>query len=257
MRISDWSSTCALPILSHRYTREDYRDPASQIGLAAQDTQSDTQRTLLSIGRRFELVQDTLTAERTAYSADDKISEVPTRAAKRYAISNGIAAQIGDTRRYNASLIAGWSRDQADGAHDDRWQFEPAIGASQRFDSCLAAVNLGHRQRLPTFFEGSLAASYGSFGTYGAKAVVNAPLTADVALRIAGQYSHSDGYARNIRTGEKLQGGERYSGRAQLQGEFGRLTALLSADHSRDDFSRDARYLLPPPVPVPAGLEAL
>ncbi|HEY9546566.1 MAG TPA: TonB-dependent receptor plug domain-containing protein [Solimonas sp.] len=139
--------------LSHRYTREDYRDPASQIGLAAQDTQSDTQRTLLSIGRRFELVQDTLTAERTAYSADDKISEVPTRAAKRYAISNGIAAQIGDTRRYNASLIAGWSRDQADGAHDDRWQFEPAIGASQRFDSCLAAVNLGHRQRLPTFFE--------------------------------------------------------------------------------------------------------
>src|SRR3546814_564423 len=38
--------------LSHRYTREDYRDPASQIGLAAQDTRSDTQRTLLSIGRQ-------------------------------------------------------------------------------------------------------------------------------------------------------------------------------------------------------------
>src|SRR3546814_9646162 len=64
-------------------------------------------------------------------------------------------------------------------------------------------------------FEGSLEASYGSFGTYGAKAVVNAPLTADVALRVAGQYSHSDGYARNIRTGEKLQGGERYSGRSE------------------------------------------
>src|SRR3546814_5023583 len=102
MRISDWSSdVCS----------SDLRDPASQIGLAAQDTQSDTQRTLLSIGRRFELVQDTLTAERTAYSADDKISEVPTRAAKRYAISNGIAAQIGDTRRYNASLIAGRSEE--------------------------------------------------------------------------------------------------------------------------------------------------
>src|SRR3546814_13573720 len=65
--------------------------------------------------------------------------------------------------------------------------------------------------------EGSLEASYGSFGTYGAKAVVNAPLTADVALRVAGQYSHSDGYARNIRTGEKLQGGERYRGRTQSQ----------------------------------------
>lgn len=139
--------------LSHRYTRETYRDPESQIGLGAQDTQSDTQRTLFSIGRRFELVQDTLSAERTAYSADDKIGEAPTRSATRYAISNGVAAQIGDARRYNASLIAGWSRDQADGAHDDRWQLEPAIGASQRFDSCIAAFNLGHRQRLPTFFE--------------------------------------------------------------------------------------------------------
>src|SRR3546814_16746179 len=74
-------------------------------------------------------------------------------------------------------------------------------------------------------------------GTYGAKAVVNAPLTADVALRVAGQYSHSDGYARTIRTGEKLQGGERYSGRSHLQGEFGRPTALLSADYSCDHFS--------------------
>lgn len=139
--------------LSHRTTRETYRDPASQIGLGAQQTQSDTQRTLLSVGRRFDGVQNTLSAERTAYNADDKISAVPTAAAKRYAISDGIAAQVGDVRRYNASLIAGWSRDEADGAHDDHWQLEPAIGASQRFDSCLAAVNLGHRQRLPTFFE--------------------------------------------------------------------------------------------------------
>src|SRR3546814_8527741 len=91
-------------------------------------------------------------------------------------------------------------------------------------------------------------------GTYGAKAVVNAPLTADVALRVAGQYSHSDGYARNIRTGEKLQGGERYSGRAQLQGEFGRLTALLSADYSRDDLSGDARYGVRSRVAVPVVL---
>lgn len=139
--------------LSYRDTREDYRDPASQIGLGAQQTQSDTRRTLLSVGRRFAFVQDTLTSEYTDYSADDRIGEVPTRTAHRVSISNGIAAQVGDVRRYNASLIAGWSRDGSDGVHDERWQFEPAIGASQRFDACLAAFNLGHRQRLPTFFE--------------------------------------------------------------------------------------------------------
>ncbi|HET8880753.1 MAG TPA: TonB-dependent receptor plug domain-containing protein [Solimonas sp.] len=139
--------------LSHRRTREDYRDPASRIGLGAQDTQSDTRRTLLSVGRRYAFVQDTLTSEYTDYTADDRIGNVPTASAHRVSIRNGIAAQIGDARRYNASLIAGWSRDGSDGTHDDRWQFEPAIGASQRFDACLAAFNLGHRQRLPTFFE--------------------------------------------------------------------------------------------------------
>jgi outer membrane cobalamin receptor len=139
--------------LSHRETREDYRDPASRIGLGAQDTQSDTRRTLLSVGRRYAFVQDTLTSEYTDYAADDRIGEVPTASAHRFSIRNGIAAQIGDVRRYNASLIAGWSRDGSDGDRDEHWQFEPAIGASQRFDACLAAFNLGHRQRLPTFFE--------------------------------------------------------------------------------------------------------
>src|SRR3546814_9847719 len=42
-------------------------------------------------------------------------------------------------------------------------------------------------------FEGSLVASYGNFGTYVAKAVVTASLTADVALRVAGPYSHKIG----------------------------------------------------------------
>ncbi|NGY06358.1 TonB-dependent receptor plug domain-containing protein [Solimonas terrae] len=139
--------------LSHRVTREDYRDPHSQIGLGAQETQSDTRRTLLSVGRRFEQLQDSLSSEYIDYSADDHIASVPTASARRFGIRNGVAAQIGDLRRYNASLITGWSRDGSAGRQDDRWQLEPAIGASQQFDSCLAAINLGRRQRLPTFFE--------------------------------------------------------------------------------------------------------
>jgi outer membrane cobalamin receptor len=144
----DWQAA-----LSHRYTRETYLDLHSQLGLGAQDTESDTQRTLFSIGRRFEHVQDTFTAERIGYNASDKLGATPTRSAERYDISNGIAAQVGGARRYNASLQLGWSHDSADGLHDEHIQFEPAVGISQRFLSCLAQGNLGRRQRLPTFFE--------------------------------------------------------------------------------------------------------
>ncbi len=138
---------------SHRFTREIYRDPDSQLGLGAQETQSDTQRTLLSVGRRFDHVQDTLSAERIGYTAQDKVGQVPTSSADRYTISNGIAGQIGDVRRYNASLQTGWSHDASDGTSDDHLMIEPALGVSEKFGPCLAASNLGHRIRLPTFFE--------------------------------------------------------------------------------------------------------
>jgi outer membrane cobalamin receptor len=139
--------------LSHRYTRETFRDPNSQVGLGAQGTVSDTQRTLGSIGRRFEQVQDTFSAEHIEYQAEDRFGNLPTSSARRSAISNGIAAQAGDALKYNASLQTGWSQDEAGGDHDRHWQFEPAIGANERFGACTAAANLGHRQRLPTFFE--------------------------------------------------------------------------------------------------------
>lgn len=146
---ADWQAA-----LSHRYTREDYRDPGSQIGLGAQDTRSDTQRTLLSLGRRATVWQDTLTAEHIEYSAEDALGAAPTASARRTSVGNGFAAEIGEARRYNAGLVTTWSRDEAGGGGGgERWQIEPALGASQRFESCLAAINLGRRQRLPTFFE--------------------------------------------------------------------------------------------------------
>jgi outer membrane cobalamin receptor len=139
--------------LSHRFTRETYLDPNSQLGLGAQDTRSDTQRTLLSIGRRFDYIQDTLTAERIGYNAKDELGQVPTSVADRYSVSNGFAVQVGDARRYNADLQLGVARDSADGASDNHVLFEPSAGISQKAGPCVAATNIGHRIRLPTFFE--------------------------------------------------------------------------------------------------------
>ena len=140
--------------LSHRFTHEVYLDPDSQLGLGAQDTTSDTQRTLLSIGRRFDHIQDTLTAERIDYTSADPLGPVPTSTADRYSLSNGIGAQIGDARKYNANLETGVSRDSAAGTSDDvHWMIEPSAGISQKTGPCLSAANIGHRIRLPTFFE--------------------------------------------------------------------------------------------------------
>lgn len=141
--------------LSHRYTRETYRDPGSQIGLGAQETRSDTQRSLASIGRRFgERFQDTLTVEHADYQAEDKFGGVLTSSARRISAGNGFDAQLVDgDRHYNASLNVAWSRDVADGEHEEHTRIEPAVGATQRIDACLLAANLGRRERLPTFFE--------------------------------------------------------------------------------------------------------
>lgn len=141
--------------LSHRFTREEYRDPSSQVGLGAQDTRSETKRSLLSASRRFyaDRLQNSVSAEYTDYTASDHLGDVVTSSADRLILGAGLAAQSSGARRYNASLQLAWVRDTAPGESKERWQLEPAVGISQRFDACLTAANLGHRERLPTFFE--------------------------------------------------------------------------------------------------------
>lgn len=150
---SDWSA-----VLSHRYTRETYRDPDSQIGLGVQRTRSDTNRTLLSAGRELERWQHSSSVEFTEYTAEDSLGAVPTGSARRLGIGSGVGLLSDPNpqlpRHYNAALQATWSRDESAGDSDDYWQIEPAVGATQKLGGdCVAAGNLGYRKRLPTFFE--------------------------------------------------------------------------------------------------------
>lgn len=140
--------------LSHRLTRERYRDPISQLGLGEQDSRDDTQTTLFSIGRDFEAVKDALTIEHTEYESEDLLGDDPPAIARRISISNGIEARTGERYRFNAGLRGGWSRDEASGQDDDdHWQFEPEAGVSHDIGRCVAVANVGRRERLPTFFE--------------------------------------------------------------------------------------------------------
>jgi len=139
--------------LSHRYSREHYEDPASQLGLEAQDTLSETQRTLFSIGRQIARFEDTFSAEHTEYGTEDRREGRQTASARRLALANGLEWHTGQDYHFNAGLRTGWSRDESADETDDDWQIEPAAGLTHALGPCIAAANLGQRERLPTFFE--------------------------------------------------------------------------------------------------------
>lgn len=144
---SAWQST-----LAHRHTREHYRDPDSQLGLASQDSVSNTHHTLFSLGRRFARIEDTFRAEHTDYDTQAS-GNAPTSEARRLSLSNGLDWRHGEQWRFNASLRTAWSRDESDGESEDDWQIEPAVGLARNIGNCVTAGNLGRRERLPTFFE--------------------------------------------------------------------------------------------------------
>lgn len=144
-------------VLSHRFTRERFVDDNAQLGLGAQDSHSDTHRSLLRASRQFDSVLTASTAEFTEYASHDRFGDSPTGGARRFGLGQGLEYQTGPRLPLgldaNASLNAGWSQEHSDQRQDDEWLLDPAIGATRRFGVCVAAANLGHRKRLPTFFE--------------------------------------------------------------------------------------------------------
>lgn len=141
--------------LGTRVFDERYRDRDSQIGLGAQDTRSRSVRIDGQTRYRFsDGSAAVLDAGHARYRAEDQIGDVPTAEAERLHL-RGAAETFHDLGawRANASLGLQWSEDRADGQRDEDWQWAPAMGLSRRVGRCIAAGNLGARERLPTFFE--------------------------------------------------------------------------------------------------------
>jgi outer membrane cobalamin receptor len=141
--------------LGARWFDERYRDRDSQVGLGAQDTRSRTFR--IDGQSRYRFANGNLgvlDAGHTRYRAEDQIGEAPTAEAERWQLG-GAAETVHDLGawRANASLGLQWSEDRADGQSDDHWQWAPAVGLTRRLGPCIAAGNLGSRERLATFFE--------------------------------------------------------------------------------------------------------
>ncbi|TDU26591.1 outer membrane cobalamin receptor [Panacagrimonas perspica] len=140
--------------LSHRYTAERYRDPDSELGLGgAQDTRQQSRATRLAVGHDVGPAFDQLRIEHQEFRTRDAIGDTSGPSARRLSIGNGIETGWGSLWRFDASLNAAWSNDESQTQEDKYWQVEPALGLTRAVGVCIAAANVGHRKRLPTFFE--------------------------------------------------------------------------------------------------------
>ncbi|MBB4641146.1 TonB-dependent receptor [Rhizorhapis suberifaciens] len=84
-------------------------------------------------------------------------------------------------------------------------------------------------------FEGMVRIEAGNFGRLGSEAMLNIPISSDLALRVAGKYTHLAGYTRNVANGDRLSGFDAGTVRAKLKWTPGsRLTAIASVEYHKE-----------------------
>lgn len=87
--------------------------------------------------------------------------------------------------------------------------------------------------------------SYATKNEVNAKAAVNIPLGATVALRLAGTAQRRDGFVRNVFTGEDIYAYERYGIRGRLLWEpSDRLSILLTGDYRQSKDNANGAWTL-------------
>jgi iron complex outermembrane receptor protein len=88
-------------------------------------------------------------------------------------------------------------------------------------------------------WEGSAKLQVGNYGLAEASAMLNTPITQNIAARFVAQRGVNNGYFRGL-DGKKLSDRDDTYVRAKIRGEFGRVTVDLFADYSRNDSGGDA-----------------
>jgi len=93
--------------------------------------------------------------------------------------------------------------------------------------------------------EGKVGIEAGNYGRVGGEAIINLPLSEDVALRVAGKFVHLDGYTRNLVNGERLSGYDNGTIRGKLKWSPGdRFTAVASVEYHKEKNDPIARRTL-------------
>ena len=80
---------------------------------------------------------------------------------------------------------------------------------------------------------GSVDATYGNYNSYSVKASVNVPLASNLALRVSGLSSGTDGFFTDVNTGHHVDGNSTAAGKAQLLWQpSSSVTVRLIGDYS-------------------------
>lgn len=94
---------------------------------------------------------------------------------------------------------------------------------------------------------GQVTLRAGSFEERGLEAYLNGQMGENTAGRVAFRWNTNDGYAKNIDTGGRLEGGDQFGLRAQMLHTSGPWTFLAGVDYSQDEMQGHAR------IPVTAS----
>jgi iron complex outermembrane receptor protein len=100
-------------------------------------------------------------------------------------------------------------------------------------NTTAGALLLASTKPTTTELGGSIDGSYGNYNTYALRTTINVPLASNLAVRVSGLTSGTDGYFTDVNTGQPVDGNHTVAGKAQLYWQpSSSVTVRLIGDYS-------------------------
>jgi iron complex outermembrane recepter protein len=252
------TSLLATPALADTAAAPEPATPAAQ-GAADSSTGVGLQEIVVTAQRRSEKLQNVPIAI-TAANADALAVARVDNVSNIGAISPSITFRVTNIASSSANLVirglgtAGISRsfEGSVGVFVDGVYRSRAAAALQDFldidnlqvlrgaqgtlfgkNTTAGALLLTSTKPSTTDLSGSMDATYGNYNTYSIRAAINIPLAENLALRVAGLGSGTDGFYTDVNTGRSVNGNTTHAGKAQLLWEpSSTVTVRLIGDYS-------------------------
>jgi iron complex outermembrane receptor protein len=273
------ASALATPALADTVPAADQASPATQVGL---------QEIVVTAQRRSEKLQN-VPISITAANADALASARVENVANIGAITPSVTFRVTNIASSSADLIirglgtAGISRSFEgsvgvfiDGVYrtragaalqdfldiDNLQVLRGAQGTLFGKNTTAGALLLTSTKPSTTDLGGMVDAIYGNYNSYNVRAAINVPLAGNLALRVAGLTSGTDGFFTDVNTGRSVNGNKTNAIKAQLLWQpSSSVTVRLIGDYSAghgDCCYATERVTDGPTVPLVDGLtEAL
>ena len=254
-----WRAGSALAVAASVYATPALADAAPAADQASTAPQSGLQEIVVTAQRRSEKLQN-VPISITAANADTLATARVENVSNIGAITPSVTFRVTNIASSSADLIirglgtAGISRsfEGSVGVFIDGVYRTRAAAALQDFldidnlqvlrgaqgtlfgkNTTAGALLLASTKPSTTEMGGSFDGTYGNFNTYSLKGSVNVPLASNLAVRVSGLVSGTDGFFTDVNTGRPVDGNKTLAGKAQLLWEpSSSVTVRLIGDYS-------------------------